>query len=88
LVITHSFKDCLIFHTVIIFHTDCESFDYHDPVFLKLDFIFHQTIPTLIILISSIGLLLRVLWQKTLVELECFNGDDNENYQFRFYRLP
>ncbi|CAF4169591.1 unnamed protein product, partial [Adineta steineri] len=66
------------YYNIVIFYPSCKNFNYQltingvfvpciyfDPIFSKLDIIFHQFIPTLNIVIFSIGLLLRVLWQKT-----------------------
>ncbi len=40
---------------------------YMNPIFAKYDLIVNETIPTFIIIIFSIALFLRVLWQKKLV---------------------
>ncbi|CAF1055422.1 unnamed protein product [Adineta steineri] len=66
------------YYNIVIFYPSCQDFNYQltingvfvpciyfDPIFSKLDIVFHQFIPTLNIVILSIGLLVHILWQKT-----------------------
>lgn len=69
---------CLIYYILIIFYPFCEYLNYQlvingayvpciylNPIFSQWDLISHQIIPTFLIIIFSMGLLVRVLWQKT-----------------------
>ncbi len=69
---------CFIYYCVIAFYPFYESSNFQSPIIgvfvpciydngilLQWDLICHVIIPTLIIVIFSFGLLLRVLWQKS-----------------------
>ena len=69
---------CFTYYFVVIFFPSCQNSYYmqplngvplacssFDPVLGKYDTICHHIIPTCIIAIFSIGLLIRVLWQKS-----------------------
>ena len=68
---------CLIFHTIVFFLPPCQnSFDHVSltcvysclyeiyPEFSVWQTIFHQILPVVIIIVFSIALIIRVIWQK------------------------
>jgi hypothetical protein len=84
-----------IYCFIIIYFPSCENMYYHSyingvpvpclidkTIIAKYDLVCHQIIPTFTIVIFSVVLFIRVLYQKSR-----FNGENNEKWQFNYYRI-